>query len=424
MKRWIALSLVFVLSFCIRYTITVLTPEQNTWIDLSIYIDGGQLIANGVNPYDYDDEPLLRNSLRTDSIAFNHYVAASQDRWNFYASGNLPLTLFYFGAIEQIAQGDPFIYRVAFAFMDSILSVVLTMFIYTYWITSEKYKFLVAIGLGILSPILLSAGTFLPEDKGVQVLLMVGAIYFSKKKNFFLATLLLGWSVAYKGLGAFIAPVCLYYYLGEIKRSEILRAITLKRSLLFALAALLFALQPFIFYLSDILDMMKLRLSQNLVAESPEHSSIWVFAHILFPNSWEKIKFIFSLFFVCINFIGILRGKLGVNVAIASLLIWFTIIMMLSGSVDRLNIAMSVGLVLLGASHPKGGIFLTMYYVFAGVMSLAYVTILFQSKYVPPGGYGTDTIASPFCLGFVLVYTTIIAYYALKDYHFRWGSML
>jgi hypothetical protein len=422
MKRWIALGLVFILSFCIRYIITALTPERNTWIDLCIYIDGGQLIANGINPYDYNDEPLLRDSLRTDSIAFDHYVAESQDRWNFYASGNLPLTLLYFGAIEQIAQGDPFIYRVVFSFMDAILSVILTMFISTYWITNEKYKFLVAIGLGTLSPILLSAGTFLPEDKGVQILLMVGAIYFSKKKDFFPATLLLGWSVAFKGLGVFIAPVCLYYYLGEIKRSEFLNVVILKRSVLFTLAALIIALQPFIFYLSDIVDMMKLRLSQNLGSELPEHSSIWVFTRVLFPNSWMDIKFIFSLLFVSINLIGILLGKLSVNIVTASVLIWFTIIMMISGSVDRLNIAMSVGIVLLGASHTKGGIFLTMYYVFAGIMSLAYVTMIFQGKYALPAGFGTDTIASPFCLGFVIAYTLIIAYYSLKDYHFRWGS--
>ena len=422
MKRWIVLGFVFVLSFSIRYTITTLTPERNVWIDLFIYIDGGQLIANGVNPYDYNDEPLLRDSLRTDGIAFDHYTSESQDRWNFYASGNLPLTLLYFGAIEQMAQGDPFIYRVVFAFMDSILCVVLTMFIYTYWNTSEKNKFLVAIGLGTLSPILLSAGTFLPEDKGVQILLMVGATYFSKKKEFFLATLLLGWSVAFKGLGVFIAPVCLYYYLGEIKRSEILSITILKRSLLFALASLLFAFQPFIFYLSDILSMMKLRLSQNFVSESPQHSSIWVFTRVLFPDSWMDIKFIFSLFFVSINLIGILRGKLGVNVVTASLLIWFTIMMMLSGSVDRLNIAMAVSLVLLGVSHTKGGIFLTMYYAFAGAMSLAYVMMVFQGKYALPAGFGTDTIASPFCLGFVFVYTIIITHYALKDYHFRWSS--
>jgi hypothetical protein len=424
MKRWIVLGLVFVVSLSIRYLITVLTPEQNAWIDLSIYIDGGQLVAHGVNPYDFNDEPLLRDSLRTDSIAFNYYVAESQDRWNFYAGSNLPLTLLYFGAIELIAQGDPFIYRVVFAVMDSILSVVLTMFILNYWVTSEKNKFLVAIGLGVLSPILLSAGTFLPEDKGVQILLMVGALYFSKKKQFFLATLLLGWSVAYKGLGVFIAPFCLYQYLGEIKRSEIFSPIVLKRAVLFTLAALVFALQPFIIYLSDISDMMKLRLSQNLVLEVAQHSSIWVFTHVLFPKSWMDVRFLFSLFFISINLIGILRGKLGPNIVTASLLIWFTVIMMLSGSVDRLNMAMAVTLVLLGVTHTKGSIFLTMYYVFAGVMSLAYVAMIFQGKYALPAGFGTDTIASPFCLGFVLMYTGILAYYALKDYHFRWSSRL
>jgi hypothetical protein len=422
MKKWIALGLVFVLSFGVRYIITVLTPERNSWIDLSIYIDGGQLIANGVNPYDFNDNPALRQSLRTDTIAFNPYVSESQDRWNFYSSGNLPLTLLYFGAIEKIAHGDPFIYRLVFSLMDSFLSVLLTIFIFSYWVSSKKYKFSLAIGLGVLSPILLSAGTFLPEDKGVQILLMVGAIYFSKEKKFFLATLFLGWSVAFKGLGVFIAPVCLYYYLGEIKRSEILTQVALKRSILFTLAAMIFALQPFILYLSDIVGMMKLRLIQNLVSESPEHSSIWVYTRILFPDWWMDVKFLFSLLFISINVVGVLRGKLGVNIVTASLLIWFTIIAMFSGSIDRLNIAMLVGIVLLGVSHTKGGILLSMYYIFAGLMSFAYVTILFHGKSTAHAGSGTDTIASPFCFGFTVLYTMVLAYYSMKDYHFRWST--
>jgi len=422
MKSWVKLGLVFFLSFGVRFIITVLSPERNVWIDLFIYMDGGQLIANGVNPYDFNDSPSIRDSLRNDNVAFDPHTSQSQDRWNFYASGNLPLSLLYYGAIEQIAQGDAFIYRVAFALMDSILAVVLAMFIFNFWITSKKYQFLVAAGLGVLSPYLLSAGTFLAEDKGVQILLMVAALYFSKKKSFFLATLFLGWSVAFKGLGAFIAPACLYFYLGEPERNKILNAITIKRTVLFTLAAVIFALQPFIFYITDVWGMMQARLGQNLVADAPQHSSIWLLPYAMFPDSWQKIKFIFTLFFISVNIVGIWRGKLGVDVVTASLLIWFTIIAMLSGSVDRLNIAMTVGILLLGASHLKAGILLSTYYVFAGSMSFAYVILVFVGRYALPGGWGTDTIASPSCLGFVIVYTIMITYYAFKDYHFRWSS--
>jgi hypothetical protein len=45
----------FFLSLFIRLSVIFATPGLNNYIDLSIYVDGGQLITSGVNPYDFND---------------------------------------------------------------------------------------------------------------------------------------------------------------------------------------------------------------------------------------------------------------------------------------------------------------------------------------------------------------------------------
>ena len=77
-----------------------------------------------------------RQELRTDNVAFNEYVGLTQERWDAYASSNLPLTVLLFGLIEKYAvlssstvngYAPGVIYRYFFALFDSIIAVLVIL---------------------------------------------------------------------------------------------------------------------------------------------------------------------------------------------------------------------------------------------------------------------------------------------------------
>lgn len=384
---------------------------MDKWIDLVIYADGGQLIVNGVNPYNELDQMEIRDSLRRDTVAYNYYVDETQEKWDFYASSNLPLSVLYYGLVEKITGGNLFLYRIVFAIMDSLLALLIAIFILDYWrLDNITYKILAIIGLGVLSPIILYHGVLLPEDKGVQILLMLGALYFSKKRWLFMATLCLGWSVAFKGLGVFIAPLCLYYFIGE---PNILRAKDsriYKKAVLFTLLSIIFAIQPFIYYLPEVIKMMFQRLDQNVNALIPIHSSPWRFVQIIFPDTWQTIKIVGSILFCAINIIGLWRKRFGFEIATASILLWFVVISLLAGSLDRMNIAFISVILLVGMVQIKAGLILSAFYAFAGI-------IIFFTGYSSVhkiDSLDSELFDSIFSLFFFLIYMALLTYYTLR----------
>jgi hypothetical protein len=185
--------------------IVYVTPGTDKSIDLCIYIDSGQLVSNGINPYDFNDGKELRNLLRTDNVAYDEWVSRTQEKWDTYACSNLPLSLLYYGAIDYFFTGDALAYRIVFSFADALLSSLIVLFLIRYSGLKAGLFNLTFISLiGIFTPILLLWGSVIPEDKGIQILLMLLAAIFSKEKNILLSAIFLGFSVAFKGLGVFI----------------------------------------------------------------------------------------------------------------------------------------------------------------------------------------------------------------------------
>ena len=92
----------FLVALSLRIVLIIISHNKIDEIDLKIYRDAGQLVANGVNPYDYNDNVELRQQLRTDKVNFDEYVSGDQDRWNYYANSNLPLATLFFGCIEYV----------------------------------------------------------------------------------------------------------------------------------------------------------------------------------------------------------------------------------------------------------------------------------------------------------------------------------
>ena len=194
MKKTLLYFGCFFLAFFLRACIIYLTPTfQYENIDLQIYRDTGQLVANGINPYDYTDNVELRNQLRTDKDCYNEYTCENQERWNFCANSNLPLATLFFGAVEYLFA-SALAYRLFFAFFDSLLAVLILAFVLNKWqfklsnnfivnkISPKLLKLLlllIGLFLGAISFIIMLNGTWLPEHKGMGLLLVLSSIYFS-----------------------------------------------------------------------------------------------------------------------------------------------------------------------------------------------------------------------------------------------------
>ena len=399
----------FLVALSLRIVLIIISHNKIDEIDLKIYRDAGQLVANGVNPYDYNDNVELRQQLRTDKVNFDEYVSGDQDRWNYYANSNLPLATLFFGCIEY-CFASPVAFRYFFAFFDSILAVVILAFVINKWkyylpdnriikklppVFRNNFLLFIGLSLGAFSPLLLLWGTYIPEPKGTGLLLILSAIYFSDSTNIklsmFVSPVLLGFSVAFIGLGIFIGPLCLY----NIYRNNAygFRKIIFYSFISFFAVAL--CLVPF---LPELINMMLSRLGAAVNTE-PQHGSMWSLIFKVVPARWLLIKNIFIALFVIINIIGFFRKRLNVAMLSANLLFLFACIYLMNGSIDRMNIAIITLFILLGVSQ------LSLITIILWIFYFVYGTISFFYSYF----YGLrQDIEGVFVLSFTVLYFSLL----------------
>jgi len=363
------------------------------------------LMNEGVNPYDFNDGVEIRQRLRTDDIGYNSWSCRNQEVWDYYVNSNLPLTLLYLGAIDYFAQGSNMVFRVVFSFVDALLSVFIVFLCLTFWkIKSSINNLLMFSGIAAISPTLISFGTEIPEDKGIQTLFMLLAFYTAKKKKLLISSVLLAASVAYKGLGVFIAPVCLFYMMDaphtfRLSRTQILTGI------IYTFLSLLFCLLIFSPFFPEVITMSQGRLTHSLFG-FPAHSSIWIPVKDYFPDSWQGIKTVFLFLFVSGVVYRHVFKKFNLSMILIYMLILFTVILLMSGSMDRMNIAIITALVIWGM-HDIGE-----------AKILAWYSLIF-------GGFGyylimVDYRQSLYSLGFVL----LISLFLYKDIFSKFKSSL
>jgi hypothetical protein len=351
----------FLVAFALRIIVIFISHSANSDIDLGIYRDAGQLVVNGINPYDFKDNVALREKLRTDKDSYNEYVSQNQETWDYYANSNLPLATLFFGCVE-FCYASPLMFRYTFALFDSFLAVLILAFVLNKWnyqLPDNKltrklpsgirkdFPLYLGLSLGAVSPMLLLWGALIPEPKGIGLMLILASVYFSdstnKKLSLGLSPVILGFSVAFIGLGVFIAPLCLY---NIYKNNE-----HWFRGLLFygliSLAACIICLVPF---LPELITMMSNRIS-GATATEPYHGSMWLQVFNLFPGGWLLIRNIFIALFAGISIIGFFRKRLDVTMLSANLLYLFTCIYLMNGSMDRMNIAIASLILLSGYSR-------------------------------------------------------------------------
>ena len=396
---------VFFLALIVRLLLILTNHTKNKFTDLNIYRETGQLVKSGINPYKYTEDLEIRNKLRLDTIAYDPSVSQTQESWDYYTSSNLPMSSLHYGLIDKITNSNPVAFRIIFSFFDSVLSVIVVLFLIKYWkLTSTWLNLILVLGAAALSPTLLLWGSIIPEDKGLQTLFMLLAVWLAKDKKWILSSVLLGISVAYKGLGIFISPLCLFFIMGQPENIFRINSSQLKKGAIYTLLSLFFAAIWFLPYMPEVISMMLARLSSNLNVD-PGHGSIWTSVYKSFPGNWVYIKSTLIIVISLIWSYAFLFKKLNIPAISLFLLVLFVDIMLLQGSLDRMNIGIMISMILFCFIDIKYCRILVWYTIIASWP--LYIRSLIN-------GNPDETIDGLFTIGYLIIFTLYPIYYLYK----------
>ena len=95
----------------------IIFGSNDAGVDITIYREVGQLVSNGINPYDFTSNESLRQALRTDGYGIDPEVIREQYKYDYYVSGNLPASTALYGLIEWLGQSKQW-WRLALALGD------------------------------------------------------------------------------------------------------------------------------------------------------------------------------------------------------------------------------------------------------------------------------------------------------------------
>lgn len=429
-------SLIFLAALLLRVLLIWMTPQGNKILDLCIYIDSGQLMSNGINPYNFQDNTQLRQLLRQDNFAFTPFTCSAQDKWDYFASSNLPLALLTFGIIDTISSSY-FFYRFSFAFLDSLLSVLIVIFVMRnisfrsqfFGLKNSNLQWLTGITLGVLNPIILLNGTIIAEHKGAAIMLMLAALLTAQsdtkeKRNFF-SPVLLGLSIAFIGLGIFLIPLCLWYVCLEEKWQWTRKVF--KKAISYLGFVTITVLVCFIPFIPEIFEMMWLRIAGSTgladyadtnwypYFSQPYHSSAWRIVYMWLPEGWEVIKKTYLVLFLGLNAYGIWQCKFDVRIITANMLLLFLGVILLDGSLDRINMGLLLIILLVGQSQGEKIKFLILLYWVGGVLDILVAFALqinphWEALYLSE----FKIFESVFVLSFLLFYAVLLIKIALS----------
>lgn len=340
----------FVVALAIRLAVVAKSPAVNYGnTDLEIYQTDGALVRLHVNPYDPRDHVDVRARLRaeTKSLTFKF----TQAYWDFSVAGNLPFNVLFFGAIDAVSH-DPRWYRFVFAVSDSLFAGLAMSFVLRYWPGASRWEAIISgAALGALSLVMLQWGVHSPQDKGVELLLMTGALLLTRSDRriarLLLAPIVLGLSVAFKILGVFLLPLCLYW---TWRRADASRSDLALFLALFGAAAAVWTIP----YAADVLRIMQIKIGENAIA--PDHASplVWLVnkenTALTISRAWLA-RVVITAAVLLLGGIGLIRRTVSAELATAAGLMLVVCVLLIGGSMDRLNIAIVTAILLIGMQH-------------------------------------------------------------------------
>jgi hypothetical protein len=336
-----------------------------------MYMDGGQLTALGINPYDYAEDTALRKQLRVDEYAYLDYTALSQDLWNYCAASHLPFTQLNL-AVAYLTVHSAMGFRLYFAFFDAILCGLIMIFVVRHLKINKHLQFLAIVSLGVCSPFLISWGIINPGDKGTETLLIVAFLLATFDKNvqirFYLGAVLLGLSIAYKALGVLLFPIALSQCWSYAKSQEKPLFTT---TLLYILIASLACIIWFIPFMPEMLYPIMERWHRSS-GDMPIHSSLWRLIAMWLPTDWKIVRNSSILLLLAVYSWALLKNKMSVGIFSGNLIWIFVGLLLTTSGVDRMNMAFVPAILLAIKDKPSTAPVLLVSYTIGGCIILFY----------------------------------------------------
>ena len=133
----------------------------------------------------------------------------------------------------------------------------------------------------------------------------------------------------------------------------------------------------------------------------PGHASIWTILYEWFPNGWVQIKNIFVATVTVIWFYYFVIRRFNLAAVCLFLLVLFVDVMLLQGSLDRMNIGIMVSLILFCFVDIRYAKFLAWYTIIIGGILYAYFILI---------GSSNETIDALYTTGYLIIFLSYPVY--------------
>ena len=311
----------------------IILSSNDAGIDITIYREVGQLVSNGINPYDFTSNESLRQALRADGYGIDPEVIRGKAEYDYLVSGNLPASTALYGLIEWMGHSRQW-WRLALALGD-ILAAAGAFFLFSragIAIDTAARQAAFAFAM-IYYPSAIQWGVIYSEDKQFQVALMfflAGLVIKNTWKAPTGAAIAIGvvgsFGVLFKALGVFLVPLVLNYFRTQPRRDFFIAVAS--ASFIAALFCLYFG-TAFILLMAD-----RMTMGSSALAD---HGSPWV---LLPPVAAQYARPILCMLLLVGACVAYHRQKLDMLNLCAATCVIFTCLWITSGSMDRMNIAM------------------------------------------------------------------------------------
>jgi hypothetical protein len=324
-----------VLLVAVSRAAVILTSHDDAQIDLSIYQEVGQLVVNGVDPYDFAKDRGRRTELRMDGHGVGDWAKTEEAAYDFYVAGNLPGSSAFYGLIEWATQGNLRLWRLGLGLGDiGIAAAAFFLMRQCGARLDNGYdQRLFALGT-VFYPSLVYWGLIRAEDKQFETaLLLLSAALLVREPRFAkvsaaLIGLVFSASILFKALGLFLTPLAASYF----------RRRPWQEAAVAVLAAALPALWLCTLFDRAFLELIYARVMVGTVAAGAAlHASPWQ----LFPQAvFELARPVLTIGLAALLLAGYLRGRIDLlNLCAGGMLIAICVATV-NGSMDRMNMAM------------------------------------------------------------------------------------
>lgn len=313
----------------------IILGSNDAGIDITIYREVGQLVVNGINPYDFSSNGGLRSALRADGYGIEPRVIRGLDEYNHYVSGNLPASTALYGLIEWVAHGGSKWWRLALALGD-ILTAAAAFFLFARaGVLLDTFAKQASFSLAMIYyPSAIQWGVIHAEDKQFQtalMLLLAGLVAKSASKVPVVAAVAIGavasFGVLFKALGVFLVPSVLSYFRARPRHEFVL-------ALVFAA---LIAGGFFLYFGMSFIPLMGARAVGGSSALAVSHGSPWTLLPLDAARYARPI--LCAILLVWVSF-AYYREKIDLLNLCAATCVIFTCLWITSGGMDRMNMAM------------------------------------------------------------------------------------